>query len=347
MRYVVIFAVLLCGGPTDAAETAQGLFMDSRELPAVARGCGKICRSPDGRGLYSAAYAVVCNEVLLCNPDDLKPKARLVGSYPIDLSKDGALLATASSTRNSAAGPHSFCIWNTQTGDLLTEVPYTGSLGTTGNWLHALAFSPDARAIAASSIFDNTIRIYDTQDGGTIGQLKGHTDDVFSLAFSHSGKLLVSGSRNGETILWDIKRMTLLSHLPKGTGIVSSMGFSPDDSVLAANDRDRVRVWDVANAEDPSLLFLKDDLWTYPNIAISPDGDILVVTKGQLVMFLDSSTGDEMFRVRAENYHPVRNAGALLRDIEFSPDGQTLFLAMGYGLQKVDLAKKELTVVTK
>ena len=60
--------------------------------------------------------------------------------------------------------------------------------------VNSVAFSPDGRHIVSGSE-DRTIRLWDAQTGGQVGNpLQGHTDSVLSVAFSPDGRHIVSGS---------------------------------------------------------------------------------------------------------------------------------------------------------
>ena len=75
----------------------------------------------------------------------------------------------------------------------------------------------------------------------------GHTDTVYSVAFSPDGKLLASVGDNDSTIkLWDVatgkERATLKGHKHD----VMSVAYSPDGKTLASGSADKtIKLWDV------------------------------------------------------------------------------------------------------
>ena len=57
-----------------------------------------------------------------------------------------------------------------------------------------------------SGSHDNTIHLWDAETNDAISKpLEGHSDFVWSVAFSPDGKHIVSGSSNKMIHLWDAK----------------------------------------------------------------------------------------------------------------------------------------------
>ena len=62
--------------------------------------------------------------------------------------------------------------------------------------------------------------------------LEGHTDSVWSVAFSPNGKQVVSGSADQTVRLWDAATGTALQTLEGHTACVNSVAFSPNGNPL-------------------------------------------------------------------------------------------------------------------
>src|SRR5215475_10889338 len=91
--------------------------------------------------------------------------------------------------------------------------------------------------------------------------LKGHTEAVWSVAFSPSGKTLASGGgfagSPGDIHLWDVatgKEQDTLKGHPNG---VNCVAFSPDGKTLASSSGSfggTIKLWDVATGKERAAL---------------------------------------------------------------------------------------------
>ena len=139
-------------------------------------------------------------------------------------------------------------------------------------------FSPDGRWLATGS-WDTTIRLWSTDvlstTLGPITQtldllhtplvLRGHTEQVSSLAFSPDSKWLASGSSDDTLHLWNLTsadpthgNAPASVALPMGADI-STLAFSTGDGrwIAAGTQTGRVAVWDLTS-DAPVALFSND-----------------------------------------------------------------------------------------
>src|SRR5262249_16305132 len=113
------------------------------------------------------------------------------------------------------------------------------------------------------------IHLYDVTTGKELRQI-GLKNRVFSQSFSSDGKTLAVGCED-KVHFWETatggRRLEIL---PGGT--VTSVAFSPDDTLLVSADhyRDEVRLWDVATGEERHRY--RGHRGGVTSVAFSPDG---------------------------------------------------------------------------
>ena len=144
----------------------------------------------------------------------------------------------------------------------------------------------------------------------------GHTDFVWSVAFSPNGQTLASGSWDGTVHLWNPRtsqhKITFLGH----SGTIMTVAFSPDGRTLASGSWDRtIRLW------NPNTGELKRTLTGHTlgilSVAFSPDGQMLASgSADQTIRLWNLRTGT---LERTLTGHTNR-----VTAIAFSPNGQTL-----------------------
>ena len=102
----------------------------------------------------------------------------------------------------------------------------------------------------------------------------GHTDHAWSVAFSHDGQTLASGSWDNTIRLWNPSTAQLKTTLIGHTDRIMSVVFSPDGQTLASASWDEtIRLW---NPNTGKLLHTPaDQRGAITLIAFSPDGQTL------------------------------------------------------------------------
>jgi sugar lactone lactonase YvrE/tetratricopeptide (TPR) repeat protein len=226
----------------------------------------------------------------------------------VDISPDGALLATAS-------GDKSARLWALASGE--------GRQTLEGHMagVNAVTFAPDGRLLVTGA-GDGTLRAWALEDEVThlAGVLVGHYDAVNAAAFSENGRLLASGGGDGNVCLWDmggrVPDETPLAVWGGHEGIVFGVAFSPQGDWLASASEDgTVRIWEVATGE--ILRVLRGHEKGVLGLAVSPDGRTLATASWDNTVRLWRMPGGGSIGV-------LRRHSNWVNGVAFSPDGRLL-----------------------
>jgi WD40 repeat protein len=217
---------------------------------------------------------------------------------------DGQRLASAGADRTIK-------VWNPskETEPLHTLKGHEGAV-------QALAFSADGSLASASD--DETVRLWDIVQGKGSRLLTGQGAPVGALAFSPSGRTLVSGGSNAMVVVWDpVKGQPRQSLYGHGNAI-TALAFHPQGGQLLSGSFDGTVRWQGADST-----FL---LRTLPSnsggnrfAVFSPSGERLA-SGGEGGVTLWS-------RSLAPAQYPSAARDGNYSDAAFSPDGRTLALA--------------------
>jgi WD40 repeat protein len=152
----------------------------------------------------------------------------------VAMSVDGAIAAST--------GDKTIKLWDVTTGQLLRTLP----IETNGI---ALAFTPDARAIAVR--VERGVDLLDVDSGKTIRRFEAHTDGIPRIAISPDGQWLASGGSDNKARVWEITSGKLVFELPHQYHLVFGVQFSADSQRLVTGGGDGVAthgeviLWDV------------------------------------------------------------------------------------------------------
>jgi len=134
--------------------------------------------------------------------------------------------------------------------------------------VYSVAFSGQ---YIASGSKDTTIRLWDLL-GNPVKVLEGHSDRVYSVAFSRDGKYLVSGGWDRKVKVWNLQSNgvnTFEGH----KGRVLSVAFSSEKYIASGDDEGKIYLWDL---EGNLLKTLEKHTDNVNSVAFSPDGKYLV-----------------------------------------------------------------------
>jgi WD40 repeat protein/tRNA A-37 threonylcarbamoyl transferase component Bud32 len=187
-------------------------------------------------------------------------------------------------------------------------------LGDQWGRLRCVAVSPDGKLAAAGR--DGMVRLWEGPGGGEPRDLRGHSAEVFGVAFSRDGTRLASGAADGTIRVWDVTGGGAPRVLEGHDGTVNAVAFSPDGARLASAGRDgSVRLWDQRGGAE--LRAFKGQKGYVACVAYSPDGALLAWGDQAGAVWLWDTAGGAA--PRALKGHTGRVAA-----VAFSPDGSRL-----------------------
>jgi WD40 repeat protein len=163
--------------------------------------------------------------------------------------------------------------------------------------------------------------------------LTGHTDEVWSVAFSPDGILLATASSDQTARTWNLATGKCVRLLGKHTAAVYNADFHPDGTLLATASGKTARTWDLATGECVHAFtgHTAGVDWE----VFSPDGTLLATASSdKTARIWDLATG--------ECVHILTGHTDSIVQVAFSPDGALLATASNDKTARIwDLATGE------
>jgi WD40 repeat protein len=264
-----------------------------------------------------------------------------------------------------------FEVWLVSTLGPLMTLPGMRFMLSDPEHFQSAQYSPDGQSILA--LVGREVRIYDASTGQVQRRFTQHTDSVMDAEYSPDGTRVVSASSDGAVWVWDAATGESLLRLDQGSDPTVPYSYAYPDpsfphtgvaygadghtiSVVRPEDVDPdVRCW---NAETGELLYQKQTQFNWLKFTYSPDGRQIAIIDYGDVIILDAGTGEERFRIPAEETHVIyshtgrqllalsigevwdTDQGKLVfrlpthqiaSDAAFSPDDQQIITANLYG----------------
>jgi WD40 repeat protein/serine/threonine protein kinase len=259
--------------------------------------------SPDGRWLASLSLD---RTVRIWDTRTGRLTSTLAGQpgnlISMAFSPDGQTLVSGSS--------EAVFVWDVQTGRHRHSLVGTQRAGLQA--ASAVAFNPDGSLIATAA---QSVRFWDAATGELVASLPSTPAGVVSLAFSRDGRHLVSGTRRGEGVVWDVPTFggTVLHRTAEH---ISASVLSPDGSRMVITHGQTIKVLEISSGE-VTLSWQIEANPTDPQraLAISPDGELLASGWGDRVVRIWNLSNGRV--LAALSGHSGR-----ITSIDWSPDGR-------------------------
>ena len=132
------------------------------------------------------------------------------------------------------------------------------------------------------------VKIWDANSSACLKTLEGHSDAVWSVAFSHDSTQEVSGSEDKMVKIWDASSGACLKTLEGHSDAVWSVAFSLDGSQAVSGSEDKmVKIWDAGSGA--CLKTLRVGRTVY-NVAFDTTGSYLLTDTGTTLWDISSDS---------------------------------------------------------
>ncbi len=136
--------------------------------------------------------------------------------------------------------------------------------------IHALAWSPDGRSLAAAGEEPEQIYIWQALTQQAFSAYTVHARLIKALAWSPDSRRLVSGGNDRVARVWQPGKSTQQAYTGH-TGWIQTLAWSPDGRLIASGGADeQVHLWEATSAQ-PRLVY-RGHPGTVLAVAFAPDG---------------------------------------------------------------------------
>ena len=233
-------------------------------------------------GLNSLAKCLRCHQTPHAAPHPGGGSGDATNAMKISPREEGALSGDGANTRSPERGD-TITPPGLEIGPIVTPLP-VGDASPASSWPHGVitsaSFSPDGTEIALAC-GDGSIVVCSLRAKNIKHVYMGHSERVWSVAYSPDGKALASAAGRwspggqGEIKLWDVAQGRERTELLRNDRTLLAVAFSPDGKTLAAGGWDStIRLWDVNSGRVRATCAGHEG--TVRSIAFQPDGHSLV-----------------------------------------------------------------------
>ncbi len=110
------------------------------------------------------------------------------------------------------------------------------------NAVYWASFSPDGKLLASASL-DNTVKIWDLENGKERATCKGHTDGVSCVLFAPDGKTIVSSSLDGSLRRWSVDAGQEMATIQHGNYVTTCAGSANGKWLASGGFNNEVRIF--------------------------------------------------------------------------------------------------------
>ncbi|KAG8777493.1 hypothetical protein FRC12_000360 [Ceratobasidium sp. 428] len=284
--------------------------------------------SPDGTHIASHSDDVVCIWDTRTDQSVNRPlQLHTIGRFcSLAYSPNGAYLVSGSQDNNDIQ------IWDAGTGDKVgqlleghtkTELFASGMralVRLSANHSVILIQSRQLHTRPIVSLTYDVVYLWDAHVSHAVAQpVEVHTGPVNSVAYSHDGAYIISGSDDNTVRIWNSRNGQPVGQPLQGhTGSISSVAYSSDDKRIISGSYDStIRIWDAHTGQLIGRPLKDRRTGCVNSVAYSPDGTFIVSGCSSGILHIwDAHTGQV-----AGPIGPQKPSYNSVQSVVCSPDG--------------------------
>lgn len=298
----------------------------TRQLDGPGGALRSVDFSPDGHWLATGDST---GGITVWDKTNLELKLRFQAAdqssavHSLVFSADGLTLA-------DGAGDASVKLWSiSASSDGIPQVALRLNFAAHKASVRSVSFGPGSLLVSSSD--DQSVRLWNSGSGASLGVLAGSLAYQTTASWSHDGNFVVSGANDGKLRVWQVATGQLaltLSSSPSSsqvdaskTEIIRASAFSLDGQWLAAGDdggKLQLWGWPVSNLTTPLTQITTQD-GSILALAFSPDGQFIATAGRSGQVHLWRRNGADLQLTAT-----TLSSGRVIRALAFSPTGNFL-----------------------
>ncbi len=290
-----------------------------RRILAVALVAGCLALGRSAGPLPDAVYGLPPGALARLGPASFRHPDLISG---FDLTPDGRTVVTCGRAWPEKAQVR---VWDAATGRLLKAFDHDSA--------HGVAISPAGGRVAVCGT-DSTVSYWNLATGERLWQAeRSKTGRPYALAVSPDNRLVTAGSDDLTLHATATGEVVRTIERRKPCNSVEAVAFSPDGTLVAAEDQNEVRLWEVGTGR---LVRAMKGEARVRSLAFTPDGKRLLAACRWGGRVWDVSTGE---LIPGSPGEPIKGSDGTVIEmgaVAVSPDGRLAAFAASWGHVSVD-----------
>lgn len=160
----------------------------------------------------------------------------------------------------------------------MTNADATRADFKSGKIIYSLDYSERQNAIVTDNSAQNKVSLWILDEhNNTLREKRsftGHTDHVFCVAFSPSGKIIASGGQDQSIRVWDLENDTLFGVLRGHVGDIRSLEFFNEKELISCGFDGQIIQWDISRMVMTNQTHTDEEYW---GMSLSREKNLIAV----------------------------------------------------------------------